>query len=102
MDKTVNDGYNNTVTITAGGTTYTVYIRRLLKPKIILNPGNSPYGLIQQDDVNFPTQTDKDEAKKAFNDSHTTNKKFAAGKIPTGGQTTIAYTTVAWEDYDTN
>ena len=102
LDKTVNDGYNNTVTITAGGTTYTVYIRRLLKPKIILNPGNSPYGLIQQDDVNFPTQTDKDEAKKAFNDSHTTNKKFAAGKIPTGGQTTIAYTTVAWEDYDTN
>ena len=102
LDKTVNDGYNNTVTITAGGTTYTVYIRRLLEPKIILNPGNSPYGLIQQDDVNFPTQTDKDEAKKAFNDSHTTNKKFAAGKIPTGGQTTIAYTTVAWEDYDTN
>ena len=48
LDKTVNDGYNNTVTITAGGTTYTVYIRRLLKPKITLNYGNSPYGEIMK------------------------------------------------------
>lgn len=62
LDKTVNDGYNNTVTITAGGTTYTVYIRRLLKPKIILNPGNSPVGMIMSDNVKYLRQIDKDNA----------------------------------------
>lgn len=62
----MNDGYNNTVTITAGGTTYTVYIRRLLKPKIILNPGNSPVGMIMSDNVKYPTSIDKDNAIADF------------------------------------
>lgn len=41
------DGFNNTVTVESGGKTYTIHIRRLLKPKIELNPGNSPYGMIE-------------------------------------------------------
>ena len=90
------DGFNNTVTVEAGGTTYTIHIRRLLKPKIVLNPGNSPFGLIQQDDENFPTQADKDIAKQAFIDSHATRKTYGTGKVPKNGQTKLTYNTHAW------
>ena len=68
LDKTVNDGYNNTVTITAGGTTYTVYIRRLLKPKITLNYGNSPYGEIMK--ASNIADSDKQKAKDAFDEKN--------------------------------
>lgn len=43
------DGFNNVVTVEAGGKTYTIYIRQLLKPKIVMEYGNSPYGRIMQD-----------------------------------------------------
>ena len=77
LDKTVNDGYNNTVTITAGGTTYTVYIRRLLKPKITLNYGNSPYGEIMK--ASNIADSDKQKAKDAFDEKNI----YKAPYIPT-------------------
>ena len=89
LDKTVNDGYNNTVTITAGGTTYTVYIRRLLKPKIILNPGNSPVGMIMSDNVKYPTSIDKDNAIADFKKTH----------IFSDVTPNLNYYTDAWKSY---
>lgn len=97
------DGFNNTVTVEAGSATYTIHIRRLLKPKIVLNPGNSPYGLIQQDDVTFPTQADKDDAKDAFKQSDTIHGNLVYGeKVPINGITNVKYSTCAWNSYDKN
>ena len=94
MDKTVNDGYNNTVTITAGGTTYTVYIRRLLKPKITLNYGNSPYGEIMK--ASNIADADKQAAKDAFD----VKNKYDANYLPTEAKDkkNITYVTRAWVD----
>lgn len=75
------DGFNNTVTVDAGGTTYTIHIRRLLKPKIVLNYGNSPYGEIMKDD----SITDKDAAKSNFDSTLKFNN--------------LSYYTEAWKDY---
>lgn len=92
LDKTVNDGYNNTVTITAGGTTYTVYIRRLLKPKITLNYGNSPYGEIMK--ASNIADSDKQKAKDAFD----ANNKYDANYLPNdvASKKRIVYTLNAW------
>ncbi len=92
LDKTVNDGYNNTVTITAGGTTYTVYIRRLLKPKITLNYGNSPYGEIMK--ASNIADSDKQAAKDAFN----VKNKYDASYLPSdvASKQRIIYTLNAW------
>ena len=90
LDKTVNDGYNNTVTITAGGTTYTVYIRRLLKPKITLNYGNSPYGEIMK--ASNIADSDKQKAKDAFD----ANNKYDANYLPNGKSTKVYYSSNAW------
>lgn len=99
--KDQDNGFNNTISIrddpSATDSLYTIYVRRLLKPKLLLNPGNSPYGLIQQDDLTFTTQEDKDKAKQAFDSSHSTNKTYGAGMIPVGGQTALKYTTSAWD-----
>lgn len=101
-------GYNNTVTVTVNGTTYTIYIRRLLEPKIVLEPGNSPYGLIERMGVDYKgtadgwSETKIAEAKQAFDDSHTVNKTYGAGYVPDGGQMDLPYTTVAWEDIGVN
>lgn len=94
LDKTVNDGYNNTVTITAGGTTYTVYIRRLLKPKITLNYGNSPYGEIMK--ASNIADADKQAAKDAFD----VKNKYDANYLPTEAKDkkNITYVTRAWVD----
>ena len=94
LDKTVNDGYNNTVTITAGGTTYTVYIRRLLKPKITLNYGNSPYGEIMK--ASNIADPDKQKAKDAFD----VKNKYDANYLPTEAKDkkNITYVTRAWVD----
>lgn len=86
------DGYNNTVTVTAGGTTYTLHIRRLLKPKIELNYGNSPYGEIMRAD-NI-AEADKQAAKDAFD----ANNKYSSSYLPANvtDKTTLRYTTNAW------
>lgn len=90
LDKTVEaDGYNNTVTVTAGDTTYTLHIRRLLKPKIVLNYGNSPYGEIMKAD-NI-AEEDKQAAKEAFN----AGNKFTSVYLPTGC-TIKLYSPKAW------
>ena len=86
----MNDGYNNTVTITAGGTTYTVYIRRLLKPKITLNYGNSPYGEIMK--ASNIADSDKQKAKDAFD----ANNKYDANYLPNGKSTKVYYSSNAW------
>lgn len=91
LDKTVEaDGYNNTVTVTAGDTTYTLHIRRLLKPKIVLNYGNSPYGEIMRAD-NI-AEEDKQAAKEAFNAAD----KFTTQYCPTNCSTSMIYKTNAW------
>lgn len=79
------DGYNNIITISGGGTDYVIHVRRLKKPQIILNPGNSPYGEIMKD----TTITDKGVAKAAF-DTSLTYAKAPTSKL---------YYTEAWKSY---
>lgn len=84
------DGFNNTVTVESGGKTYTIHIRRLLKPKIELNYGNSPYGRIMQDTSlvvagdDAQTAQNQADAKLAFD----TTKKY---KSPEDATKTIDY-----------
>ncbi|MFR5430193.1 InlB B-repeat-containing protein [Hominilimicola sp.] len=107
----------NTITITTkAGTdndaptlTYTFHVQQLVEAKVELNPGNSPYGLIQRmaTDVTDPwTATKIQQAKDAFNNSDATNKTYGVGLVPTNGQTTLKYTASAWEgqtkNYDTD
>lgn len=107
----------NTITITTkAGTdkdaptlTYTFHVQQLVEAKVELNPGNSPYGLIQRmaTDVTDPWAATKiQQAKDAFNNSDATNKTYGAGLVPTNGQTTLKYTASAWEgqtkNYDTD
>lgn len=87
---TQNDQYNNTVTVSDGTKTYTIYIRRLLKPQIKLNYGNSPYGEIMRAD-NIP-DADKQTAKDKFNE----NNKFNANYLPTGMSAKVYYSPNAW------
>ncbi len=90
LDKTVEaDGYNNTVTVTAGGTTYTLHIRRLLKPKIELNYGNSPVGMIMSDDTTYPTEADKETAIADFKST----------RVFSGVTSNLMYYEDAWYHY---
>lgn len=66
LDKDTNGGFNNTVIVSAGSKQYEIYIRRLLKPQIKLNYGNSPVGMIMSDDTKYPTETDKNTAIQQF------------------------------------
>lgn len=63
-----DEGFKNKVEVAVGAganaRTYTIHLRRLLKPEIKLNYGNSPYGEIMKAD-NIPANK-KDEAKAAF------------------------------------
>lgn len=97
------NGYNNTVTVSSGDTTYTIYIQRLLKPKIVLNPGNSPYGEMERMAAKYLPADKQDQAwdeakiqkaKEEFNKAH----KYADGYIPDGlsDKTSIIYTADAW------
>ncbi len=89
LDKEQNGGFSNTVTVTDGTTTYTIYIRRLLKPKIELNYGNSPVGMIMNDDETYPT----DELKQAAVDDFKSTHKFS------GVTKDLTYYTDAWTSY---
>ena len=84
------DGFNNTVTVEAGSATYTIHIRRLLKPKIVLNYGNSPYGEIMRAD-NI-ADADKQAAKDAFD----VGNRFTAQYCPTGCDSKLIYKNNAW------
>jgi hypothetical protein len=100
------DGYNNTVTVTAGGMTYTIHIRRLLTPRIELNPGNSPYGLIERMSTKYLGETDgwDDEKIKAAQTSFASGQSSNANKFknsnytPTNAKTNITYTLKAWNN----
>lgn len=93
MDKDIDaDGFNNTVTVQSGDKTYTIYIRRLLQPRIELNYGNSPYGEIMRAE-NIANE-DKQAAKDAFN----TNNKYSTNYLPEGCDSKIVYTTFAWNE----
>lgn len=82
MDKDIDaDGFNNTVTVQSGDKTYTIYIRRLLQPRIELNYGNSPVGEIMSDD----SITDKETAINNFKSTRTFNG--------------LLYLTQAWDSY---
>lgn len=97
------DGFNNVVTVEAGGKTYTIYIRQLLKPKIVLNPGNSPYGLIEAmryiDPADAWDDTKVEAAKTDFNDiGSTSSDAFKDVNLtPLNGKSNIVYTTAAWQ-----
>ena len=85
LDKTAEaDGYNNTVTVTAGGTTYTLHIRRLFEPKIVLNPGNSPYGMIEKMSTRYLGETDgwSDQKIADAKTEFEKNNRFVAGYVP--------------------
>ncbi len=109
------NGFNNRVVITDGDKEYIVHIRRLYKPKIVMDPGNSPYGLIEGMSEKYinkryadlapedkPVPWDDNtiaQAKEAFDQSDNVNKQYGAGLVPFKGKGNLIYTTVAWNSY---
>ncbi|MCH5210683.1 MAG: cadherin-like beta sandwich domain-containing protein [Oscillospiraceae bacterium] len=69
------DGFNNTVLIGDGSTTYRIHIRRLFKPKIELKAGNSPFGMIQR-------MVEKDEWTEEY--AEKAQEYFITGKDENG------------------
>lgn len=100
LDKDVNGGFNNSVTVSAGSKQYEIHIRRLLKPQIKLNYGNSPYGEIMRAD-NI-AEADKQTAKEKFD----VNNRYDANYLPTAvvNKSSFTYTSDAWknDNYDKN
>lgn len=103
VDLTKSGATPNDITITtkAGTDTnaptldYNFHIQKLVEVEIKLNPGNSPYGLIQKDDVKFPSQSAKDTAKNSFANSDPTYGNLRYATVPTNGINTT-YSTAAW------
>lgn len=95
----VDDGFNNTITVTYGETVYTLHVRRYRTPEIVLNYGNSPVGLIMRDDETFPTLEQKQAAIDAFDNSDEMNKTYGEGMVPIGGNTELKYVAAAWRSY---
>lgn len=71
---------------------YKIHIRKLLTEDQMatFRYGNSPYGLIMDDD----SIIDKNKAKEEFIKN---KNRFAEGYIPSGGNAEIRYTTEAWQ-----
>lgn len=97
------NGFNNKVVISDGDKEYIVHIRRLYKPKIVLNPGNSPYGEIERMAAKYLPADQQDQAwddskiqqaKEEFNK----NNQYAAGYVPTNvsDKMSVIYTLEAW------
>lgn len=89
-----SDEFRNTIKVSAGGgTPYTIYVQRLLQPKIVLNYGNSPYGEIMRTDW---TDEKKIEAKEKFSITNRYHVDF----LPNSAidKANILYTTRAWVD----
>lgn len=100
-----------TVTVTApDGTSkeiYTFNLRRLAEAKIVLNYGNSPYGMIMRDSNILPEN--KEKAKERFNagikgtmnmfNPQTDAEKAADGiLVPQDANSSIRYNAKAWFD----
>lgn len=84
---------------------YTFNVQQLTNVRIEMNPGNSPFGLIERMGTKFGgtwSDTDIETAKTAFDNSDAVNKTYDNAWIPTDGQTAVPYTTVAWESIGTN
>lgn len=80
---------------------YTFNVQQLTDVRIEMNPGNSPFGLIERMGTKFGgtwSDTDIEAAKTGFDNSHSVNKTYDSSWIPTGGQTTVPYSTNAWAD----
>lgn len=114
-----NNGVSNTIEInltgTAEGPIYTIYVRQLVEAKIVLNPGNSPYGLIERMGAEYHKEGDTwtpwtaeeiTAAKEAFANSDPAdgNLHYAtigdeeAARVPNGGQTEYSYSKQAWQE----
>ena len=90
----------NEITVTVGGADYVVYVQKLVQPRIVLNPGNSPYGMIMKEADWSDEQ--KTEAKAQF---VSRNGRFGTTLTPTGGNATRYYRNQAWAgsmDSETN
>lgn len=97
-----DEGFKNTVAVTVGsGTdarTYTLHLRKLLKPQIVLNYGNSPYGEIMRmgalpdSDPNKWDAAKVERAKQYFD----ANYKFGQDMTPDGRSSLVKYTPNAW------
>lgn len=89
---------------TTSGTTetYTLKVRRMADPEMSLNPGNTPYGMLESD-VNDPA--DRQKAREDFDNSRTLPQHVLGGHN-SGGIYTGQYSEAAWkepgEDYDKN
>lgn len=82
--------------------TYTFNVQQLVRPEIVLNYGNSPYGEIMRA-ANI-AEADKDAAKTAFAAGNTFSG-VAAQYLPVNARTTPTYTVEAWggsEDSEVN
>ncbi len=97
--KDQDNGFNNTISIrddpSATDSLYTIYVRRLLKPKIELNYGNSPYGLIMREES--WDEEKKAQAKTSFNSTN----KFSSSYLPSGAHTKL-YSPKAWNNSTDN
>lgn len=88
---------------------YTFNVQQLTDVRIEMNPGNSPFGLIERMGAKFYNGTGTAwseekvaQAKDKFENSHASNLTYEANYVPDEGQTKIPYSTVAWTDYDKN
>lgn len=92
----------NTITITTKAGTdndaptlkYTFHVQQLVAPKITLNYGNSPVGLIK----NMANATSPWDDKKISDalTAFTTNNTYGSNLVPDNGVSGIKYTTEAW------
>lgn len=101
-----DEGFKNKVEVVVGSgsktRTYTIHLRRLLKPEIKLNYGNSPYGeIMRMGELTEPDKWDTDkieQAKQEFNKKNT----YANGFVPTRVQPVVdakySFATRAWVD----
>lgn len=107
------DGYNNIISISDDTTTYEIHVRRLLKPQVVLNPGNSPYGQIERMAAKYLPADQQSQAwdeakiqqaKEAFDKSDVAhgNLTYGDGFVPNDAITKVKYTEKAWRSYDKN
>lgn len=98
--ESTNDGFDNTIKITVGGTTvYEIEARQLVKAKIELTPGNSPYGLIERMGLKETDSWDSakiSEAKEAF----AAGNLFTTDLLPDGAVADKEYSPNAWVGED--
>lgn len=98
----------NDIKITSGDKSYTVHIRRLMKPRLEFAPGNSPFGLIERMGL-LENEGDRwdaatiAEAKRQFRESDETYGNLTYGElVPNDAQKDFKYTNLAWSKEEHN